>query len=164
MIEEIIERLSNIKLFSFIKTDVERLERLAKLFNIIQCKKGEIVLKEGDLGDSLHIIFSGSVRIVKHTSARDPYTVVILEDHENVFFGEISLLEDSRRTATVVCESDCTFLVLGREQFGEICRTDHYVGMMVMRRLAEILAERLRKADDDIITLFNALVEEIGEV
>lgn len=159
--QEVLDKISKVKIFDSLKNEPQKLLDIIPFLYHKRFKKNDVVFKEGDLGDSLFIIYSGSVRIVKHTSDKDPYTVVILQDKENVFFGEICLLEDSKRTATVICETDCEFLILNRSDFISICESDNQFGMYVMREIAKSLSFRLRKADEDIITLFNALISEV---
>lgn len=157
----ILSCLAGMRIFHFLVDDPGRLDKILPLFDLRSYKTGETVFEEGNWGDSLFIILSGKVRIVKHTSDQDSYTVIILEEKDHGFFGEICLLQNSRRTATVICEEDSQFLVLKRHQFEVLCHEDYFSGLMIYKEIAFILAERLRKTDDDLITLFNALVSEV---
>ena len=76
-------------------------------------------------------------------------------------FGELSLLDRVLRSATVVAEADCTLLAIERERFQEFGDRHPRAGLVVTRRLAERLAARLRRANEDIVTLFTALVHEV---
>ncbi|MBP7459733.1 MAG: cyclic nucleotide-binding domain-containing protein [Candidatus Delongbacteria bacterium] len=158
---DIVQCLIGMRIFGFMADDLSRLERILPLLNLRHYRSGETVIEEGAVGDSLFIVLSGRVRIVKHTSDQDAYTVIILEEKDHGFFGEICLLQNSRRTASVVCEEDSSFLELRRRDFEQLCHIDPYLGMMIYREIAKILAERLRKTDEDVITLFNALVSEV---
>ncbi len=160
---EIYDVLLNLDFFKFFKDNPERLGVVVKYLKYKKFKKGDIVIEEDEIGDSLYIIKKGTVRIEKKTFNNDRFTVIVLKDKEHVFFGEISLLRDAKRTATVICEEDSEFLILNRVDFNKICEEDNYIGMIIYKKIANILAERLIKADQDIITLFNALVQEIEE-
>lgn len=122
---------------------------------------GETVIREGEDGDALFVILEGRVRTEKSTPYGDAYTVRRLE--KGSFFGELSLLDRERRSATVVAESGCELLVVSRERF--LAFGDRYPaeGLLVTRRLAERLASRLRRANDDVVTLFSALVHEVEQ-
>jgi CRP-like cAMP-binding protein len=76
-------------------------------------------------------------------------------------FGELSLLDRVLRSATVVAETDCRFLVIARERFHAFGDRHPAAGLVVTRRLAERLAARLRRANEDMVTLFSALVHEV---
>ncbi len=140
-------------------TDV--LEKIAALFVERKAKKGDVIIKEGEVGDELYIIKEGCVRVLKNTLQNEPYTVVLLSEDQHVFFGEIGLLLNDKRTATVVAEVDSTFLVTNRKKFQEFGEQEPLVALLVTRQIAQILAKRLHKTNEDVVTLFSALVSEI---
>ena len=153
--------LKNIVLFKDFKDDRAVLKKIEKLFNEVSAKKGETIFREGREGDELYIIKRGSVRIVKNTLQNEPYTVVMLSAAQNVFFGEMGLLLNDTRSATVVAEEDSTFLVSNRKKFLEFGESEPYIALLITRQIAQILAQRLRKTNQDVVTLFSALVDEI---
>jgi CRP-like cAMP-binding protein len=79
------------------------------------------------------------------------------------FFGELGLLDSDRRSATVTAETDCEVIVIERDRFLRFGDSNPTAGLSVTRRIASNLASRLRRANDDVITLFAALVHEVGE-
>lgn len=164
--EEIINTLKNVSIFKQFAQKPEELEKLANIMNVVYAKKGDIVIKEGDEGDILYIIKSGSVNVLKKTLEDEQYVVVRLESKEGsvVFFGELALLDNDTRSATVIAESDCEFLVVKRDDFIKLGDEYPKIGLQITREISKILAGRLRRANKDIITLFEALVEEIGAV
>jgi len=153
--------LKNIVLFKDFKDDRAVLKKIEKLFTEVSAKKGETIFREGREGDELYIIKRGSVRIVKNTLQNEPYTVVMLSAAQNVFFGEMGLLLNDTRSATVVAEEDSTFLVSNRKKFLEFGESEPYIALLITRQIAQILAQRLRKTNQDVVTLFSALVDEI---
>ncbi len=159
--EENIDILRNIVLFEDFKEDDETLKKINELFWESKSKKGDVIIKEGEEGDELYIIKRGSVRILKNTLQNEPYTVVLLNAEQHVFFGEIGLLLNDKRSATVVAEEDCIFLVTNRERFIKFGEKEPYIALLITRKIAQILAKRLYKANQDVVTLFSALVSEI---
>ena len=153
--------LQRISLFEGIKDDPTRLEAVAAVLKAKKVNAGDIVIEEGDVGDSLYIIKDGSVRILKNTLEDEMYTVIILKANENVFFGELALIDKDERSASVMAETDCELLVLSRDKFAKLAEKDPYFGYKVMLTIAKIISTRLRKANKDIITLFEALVHEV---
>ncbi|RKX90961.1 MAG: cyclic nucleotide-binding domain-containing protein [Spirochaetes bacterium] len=156
-----VEILKHIVLFEDFKDDIETLKKIDELFKERSAKKGDVIIKEGEEGDELYIIKSGSVRILKNTLQNEPYTVVLLNADQHVFFGEIGLLLNDKRSATVLAEEDCVFLVTNRKKFMEFGEKEPYIALFITRRIAQILAKRLYKANQDVVTLFSALVSEI---
>ncbi|MBN2325390.1 MAG: cyclic nucleotide-binding domain-containing protein [Spirochaetes bacterium] len=153
--------LSNIILFEDFKENEEVLRKIEALFTERDAKKGEVIIREGREGDELFIIKSGCVRILKNTLQDEKYTVVILSADQHIFFGEIGLLLNDKRSATVVAEVDSTFLVTNQKKFTDFGEKEPYIALMITRKIARILASRLTKTNQDVVTLFSALVSEI---
>jgi CRP-like cAMP-binding protein len=160
---ERIERLRNVSLFRRIADDEAAMVEVAGLFRTVTVPAGGNVIVEGEDGDEMYIIKSGTVSIRKRTTRGEPYTVVELGAGDNVFFGEIALLDPDKRSATVLCTTDCEFYVLARERFLAYGDTNPATALTVTRELSRILCNRLRKANADIITLFDALLEEVEQ-
>lgn len=159
--DENLARLSNIVLFKDFKDNIEVLKKIEGLFKEIKVKKGEVVIKEGNEGDELYIIKSGAVRILKNTLQNEAYTVVNLSADQHVFFGEIGLLLNDKRSATVTAEVDSTLLVTNRKKFLEFGEKEPYIALLITRQVAQMLSKRLTKSNQDVVTLFSALVDEI---
>jgi CRP-like cAMP-binding protein len=137
----------------------EALDELAQGASLRAVRSGETIIREGDEGDALFVIVDGRVRTEKRTPSGDPWTVRFYE--KGGVFGEVSLLDRVRRSATVVAETDGTLLVIGRDRFVAFGDRHPAAGLAVTRRLAERLASRLRRATEDVVTLFSALVHEV---
>jgi CRP-like cAMP-binding protein len=135
------------------------LEHLAESCTVRLVRAGEVIIREGEEGDCLFVLVEGRVRTEKRTPAGDSWTVRFHE--RGGFFGELSLLDRVLRSATVVAEADCTLFAIERERFHEFGDRHPGAGLLVTRRLAERLAARLRRANEDIVTLFTALVNEV---
>jgi len=157
----VIEKLRNTTLFQTLHGDMEALGALADVLEFQEERAGATLVAEGQIGDKMYMIFSGTVRIVKHTFSGEDYTVVTLSDHEHVFFGEMALFGSEQRSATVMAETDCSLVTLTRSAFDEFCNRFPSYGIEIFRSLAKIMAGRLRKANQDVITLFEALIHEI---
>ena len=76
-------------------------------------RAGEIVFRENDEGDALYIIVSGSVKIIKGTDY--PILLTILEERD--YFGEMAILDQDLRSATVEVNEDVTLLMIRRDHF-----------------------------------------------
>jgi len=91
----------------------------------------------------------------------EPYTVVIMQEKDNVYFGELALIDEDRRSATVVAESDINLFCLSRHDFLHFCEENPYMGFKITLQIARKLSTTLRKMNKDVITLFEALVSEV---
>ena len=159
--DETLAKLSNIVLFKDFKDNIEVLKKIERLFKEMKAKKGEVIIKEGNEGDELYIIKSGAVRILKNTLQNEAYTVVNLSADQHVFFGEIGLLLNDKRSATVTAEVDSTFMVTNRKKFLDFGEKEPYIALLITRQVAQMLSKRLSKSSQDVVTLFSALVDEI---
>ena len=72
----------------------------------------EVIIREGDDGDAFYLIKSGSVEI---SVEKDSKKVVLSSLKRGAFFGEVSVLTENSRTATVTAEEDCELVVFNRK-------------------------------------------------
>ncbi len=86
------------------------LERLARSSERVQVPSGSVVLTEGDSSDRFFVIVSGAVEVTQGGR-------LLRTEGPGEFFGEIGLLRDVPRTATVTATADCEFLVVERADF-----------------------------------------------
>jgi len=159
--KEVFERIKKIDLFTDFLKDEERLAIVCSRFKTEKFKKGQEIIKEGELGDKLYILNKGTVRILKNTVSDEKYTVTLLMSDANIFFGEMALIDSDRRSATVVAESNCEVYSLDRKSFMKLCEKDPLMGYKITLHIAKRLALSLRKMNTDVITLFEALVNEV---
>ena len=157
----VLERLTQIPLFAAIKNNDEYMEKLVEISKTRKYKRNDVIIREGEIGAEMFIVLSGSVEILKRTRAGDNYTVIRLKAEHNVFFGELALIDDDKRSATVNASSDSEFLVITKEGFISLGDKHPEIGLPVTREIAKIISSRLRKTTGDMLTIFDALVSEI---
>ena len=159
--DRIAAHLKTSPLFAGLETPA--IESLASICRVEQVSAGAAIVEEGSLGEAMYVLMSGRVRVEKQTPSDDRYTVTFLSHENGDFFGELGLLDSDRRSATVTAEANCEVIVIDRERFLKFGDSNTSAGLSITRRIASNLATRLRRANDDVITLFAALVHEVGE-
>ena len=92
-----------------------QLATLAERFITESYAEGEVVFAEGAPGDRLHLIVRGKVDVLKRDRDGATRRLAVLDDGD--FFGEIALLEDVVRTATIRTRTPCLMLALDRREF-----------------------------------------------
>ena len=98
--------------------DAKQLGALIGGLQLTSVQPGEIIVAEGQPGGSLYLIATGSVRVyVRNTVGRQNQIRVL---RQGDFFGEISLLRASRRTATITAATACELLELDRQAVNTI--------------------------------------------
>lgn len=157
----IAEHLKTSPLFAAL--DDSSIASLSALCRVERVAKDVAIVEEGSLGESMYVLMDGKVRVEKRTPSKDRFTVTFLSHEEGDFFGELGLLDSDRRSATVTAESDCEVIVIERDRFLHFGNSNPAAGLSITRRIASNLATRLRRANDDVITLFAALVHEVEE-
>ena len=136
---------------------------LSGICRVERVLRGHAIVEEGTIGESMYVILKGRVRVEKKTPSNDRYTVTLLTEEKNDFFGELALLESDPRSATVTAEAETELIVIDRARFLAFGDATPTAGLLVTRRIASRLSTRLRRASDDLITLFAALVHEVEE-
>ncbi len=156
------------KIFLFQDLEDRELEEVLDRTRPRQFFAGQVIIQEGDPGDSLYIMVEGEVEITKQlTLVLDEDTpkervMIRLKAEDGVYFGEMSLLESDSRSATVTALSDCRLLELQRQDFLELVRNDGAMGVKLLLRLAQLLSRHLRKANQDVVKLTTALAISLG--
>ena len=105
------ERLSRLPFFKGVDLDV--LKEISNLFTTETIAKGQPIIREGDHGEKFYLIVRGKVEVTKLTSHLENIRIAVLEDGDH--FGEIALLENIPRTATVTALTPCIVISLERK-------------------------------------------------
>ncbi|PCI25317.1 MAG: Crp/Fnr family transcriptional regulator [SAR324 cluster bacterium] len=159
--ENFAHRLKDFSLFKDFSHRDKEIAVIASIMEPRHYKKGAYIFRQGDQGKELFILTSGSVRVCKNTTQNEEYTIVDLKSEWNVFFGEIALMDNDERSASIKVLEDCQVLVMNRDQFNELGRDYPEICLHVTRVIVKIICGRLRSMNDDVILLFDALVNEI---
>ena len=115
----------------------------------ITYNKGEMIFKEGELGNEMYIIQNGKVRIFKDIEGYDQ-TLTVLEKGD--FFGEMAILEGLPRTASAEAEEDCILIKINSANFVSMIKANVEIAIRIMRKLSL----RLRESTSQIEKLMHA--------
>jgi CRP/FNR family cyclic AMP-dependent transcriptional regulator len=118
--------------------------------------RGSVIMREGDPVDSLYIVVSGRLKVMMGESDGKEVILGILGPGE--FFGEMGLIDDRPRSASVVAIEPCELLSVGKHAFKKCLLENYEVAMTVLR----VLVRRLREADRKIGSL--AMLDVYGRV
>ena len=113
--------------------DAMRISEIANLLEIRLVPPRHVIVHKGDKADSMCFISSGTVSV---DVGAEPH---ILEAGD--FFGEIALLKDCERTATVTTITECQLLVLSVENFNGLLKGDEEIQKALTQTMEERLAE-----------------------
>jgi CRP-like cAMP-binding protein len=145
--------------------DLNRLVELARSRRFIA---GEVIIREGEAGDSMFIMCDGEVEITKRLTlvldeeVPKERVMIRLKAEDGVSFGEMALLENESRSATVTALTDSHVLELSRQNFLGFIEQHPQTGCKILLRLAQLLSQHLRKTDQNVIKLTTALAIALG--
>lgn len=126
--------LRSVPLFADIDgKDLQWLNEIAKERHY---KAGQVVFRENDVGDALYIIIRGKVRVNK---GKQNITLEILEDRD--CFGEMAILDQEPRSATVEIQEDATLLAIKREDFQRLLLARPRLAFSLFRTISRRLRE-----------------------
>ncbi|MBN1106814.1 MAG: cyclic nucleotide-binding domain-containing protein [Deltaproteobacteria bacterium] len=108
---------------------------------LVKFRPQEVVIEEGSKGTSAYIILSGAVEVIKRSGDRE-VTVATLGAGQ--VFGEMGLIEDRPRSATVRALTEVKVRCIDREHFNELLKTKPSMLIPIMKSLFE----RLRQVSD----------------
>ncbi len=129
-----LEMLSDVTLFS--GCSKKELERVAKAADEIQMTAGTMIIDQGQTGKEAFVIVEGEVTVRRNNrkvATLGPGSVV----------GEMALLDHGPRTAQVVCDTDCTLLVIDQRRFRGVVEDIPAIA----HKLLASLARRIRELD-----------------
>jgi CRP/FNR family cyclic AMP-dependent transcriptional regulator len=140
--EKITRFLHTVPMFQGLQ--MRQLNRLAKRFHERSFSKDDTIVTQGTLGIGLFIIESGHADVVRSMS--DGEKAVINQLGPTDFFGELSLLDDAPRTASVVATENTQCLVLTQLDFMSALEEDADIPIVMLKELAK----RLRRATEKL--------------
>jgi CRP-like cAMP-binding protein len=134
----ITQTLATIPFFREIKENRpwSKLNILGSMFDFEFLPTGAVVIREGEVGDKFYVIVDGSVEISKAITGPQGTKVIRLEVlQKNAWFGEIALLRECKRLATITCLEDCLFLTVTKEKFNRFMEVapdivDHFSALV----------------------------------
>jgi len=145
-----VEALRRVSIFQDV--ELAKLRLLAFISKRMRFQPGEHVCTQGETGDSAFVIMNGQADVVVRTTQGER---VVASLGESDIVGEIAVLCDVPRTATVTATSDLTVLAVSKENFLKLVREFPEMGLGIMR----VLAHRLEKTTRDLAELRTSLPE-----
>ena len=139
----LIERVLLLKSLSIFSDTPENI--LAEIVHLMvesSVISGTQIVKEGETGDCMYIIFDGTVNISKQKQ-------LLAKLGSKDFFGELSLLDTETRSATATATSDCILFRIDQEPFYDMMESRPEV----VRGVIKILCKRIRSINQKLLEL-----------
>lgn len=137
--------LKLVNLFSGLKE--EYLAKIAEHCVERSFEKGEVIIRQGEYGTGLFIIKKGRVKIVKELGGGDKLEIVTHEPGD--FIGEMTVLDNKKRSASVIAFEDTTCLVITAWDFKARMKTHPEIAL----ELLPVVVKRFRETNDMLCQL-----------
>lgn len=135
--------LLNSPIFQDLNTN--ELKTIKRILHHREYKKNEVIFNQGDIGLGMYIIVHGTVDIVCEPSRHK-----LTELHDGDFFGELSLLDESPRSATAIATSPTELLCFFKPDLLDLIERNPKLGGKILFKLAWTIGERLKKTNEQI--------------
>ena len=155
-------KIDELKNFPLLKNlsddDLTALETYVKEENF---NEGDNIIKEGDIGDTLYILVSGKVDVIKTTIYDDEFICASLDASMHCLFGEMAVIDNDKRSATIKAKTACKTLSLNRDGFTDFCNKHPYAGIELLKLMNTNIVRNLRIENENLKLVYQALIEEI---
>jgi CRP/FNR family cyclic AMP-dependent transcriptional regulator len=137
-----VDLLRRVPLFAGIEP--ARLKLLAYTSDVVTYQPSQVLFRRGDVGDAAYVIIKGDAEVIIPSDTGDIPIAVL---HDGDFVGEIAILCDTPRTATVRAKSELKALRIRKEPFFELL---HQFPEMAVE-MTRLLAERLTRTTAELV-------------
>jgi CRP/FNR family transcriptional regulator, cyclic AMP receptor protein len=148
--ESLIALLEKIPMFQDFSN--RELAAVARILHRREYLPDEPVIRQDEPGLGMYIIQSGKAVVIA-----EPGNIQLSELNEGDFFGEVSLLDETPRSATVIAKGHCTIFGFFQSDLFSIIERDPRLGVKIVVRVAKMIGDRLRKANQQVESLSEEL-------
>jgi CRP-like cAMP-binding protein len=134
--------LSQADLFAGLSTD--QLTGIAELCQEVTCAEGETLFREGQEAKKLYILLEGKINLQVWLASQREYITVEVINKTYQTIGWSGLVPPYFYTSSAVCQTDSRFLAMDGPAFYRLLEQDPFTGFVVMRRITEVVCDRLR--------------------
>lgn len=138
----------------------EECAALAKLVAMRSLQDGEVLIKEGEVGNDLHVIVSGNLAVTRETGSGDWITLHVLRQPDMA--GELGFLDDLEHSATLRSIGPTEVFSLKRDRFETLIETQPRAVYRVMRAIVREVHGILRRMNVQHVELSNYISKQHG--
>lgn len=137
----------NIPIFSRLKDN--ELQVIEKYMNLVETNPEKILFQEGDKGDYICFILDGSLDVLKKSDAGDDILIATLSKGRSL--GEMAVIDELPRSATVKARTRAILLTLSRENLNYILAEHSNIGVKILKGIARLVSLNLRKTSTALV-------------
>jgi len=150
-LEQVIEFLLETDLFKSLEAD--ELAEIVQIMQLQRFRPEQPIFREGEDGNAWYVIYDGEAKVVK----RDPFSptreVATLGPH--ACFGEMAILDDSPRSASIVAVADTTAFRFPSSLFQMLLEEESVAAYKLIHAMAKTLCERQRRMNQQLTDMID---------
>ena len=159
------QKLENYPIFKNLNN--KEIEEFSSKIKLKIFSKNDVIIKEGDKGDSILFLIDGDINISQaltlmtnkdnESDNREKELIRLSSKNNNISLGEISLFSiEKKRSATVKAIENCHIGILEFDDLFEICNNNHTIGFKIMQKISKIITEHLLNSNHKVLKLTTA--------
>ena len=150
---DVLKILTRIPLF--VGLSPESLAILTPFFEKETYPEGALILREGDFGDSMYLIVAGRVKVTRY--GEDDKEIAISKLETGSYFGEVALIDNQPRTASVYALEETIVLRLRKRDFEKMLLKDKNLAISFYRNILKETIRRMRDTASSLTSSINVL-------
>ncbi len=131
----------------------EQMDLLRPLIENVRYETDQIIFKQGDKADYLFFVVDGKVSI--QFDPEDGPVLTVSEVNQGGVFGWSSALGSASYTSAAVCTECGHFIRMDGEELKNLCQEHPETGILILNRLASVIAQRLRGTHEQVVALLH---------
>ncbi len=136
-----VDFLCAIPMFNGLKTSELRV--IAGYMNSFEAEPGDAVFLEGELGDYVCFVAEGKLEVSKGSSDGTRRVLTTLQQGQSI--GEMAVIDNAPRSATVIVAERARLLTLARQDFETLLQQHPAMGISILKGIARLLSQNLRR-------------------
>ncbi len=150
----IIDSLAEIPLFD----DLEPIElrTVARYMHFVEAEEGDLVFEEGEAGDYVCFVANGTLSVIKESKSGEQAKITSLSRGRSI--GEMAVIDEFPRSATVIASTKATLLTLNRGNFQLLLDNHPKAGIPILKGIARLLSMNLRRTSGQLADMMLPLV------
>ena len=131
----------------------DQIELLRPLIEDVRFETEQVVFRQGDKADYLFFVLDGKVSI--QFNPEDGPVLTVSEVDQGGVFGWSSALGSSCYTSSAICTECGQFIRMEGEELKNLCQEHPETGILILNRLASVIAQRLRGTHEQVVELLH---------
>ncbi len=120
----------------------------AEYMNFFDLEQGKTLFREGDTGDYICFVVEGAVDVLKQSASGKRAVIATLTRGSTI--GEMSIIDNIARSATVRARKDSTLVILSRKGFNTILDSHPKIGIKILKGIARLLSLNMRRTSSHL--------------